>query len=392
MSYRDQATEEINQVAENTNDSDDNQSESLEQIEVDMENIPFIKFYPTTLVSGEFPSDEGNPIIRFPDAGNNDGRRDQGYLGLVIDNPEIVTDPEEGMEEATFVETDEDDSTEYRAVNFGDSNTTEKFGGDAVSIDKDQYGVEDTTTSIDGRAILVVDRTASQSVARKLDVNGATYAGMDEDTGDVNGGLIEYALTGDNDQNVDIDGNEVPVGSRYARNPELRDGLLGQETGFLVTRRSEADSGATGYLGRNGQHDEPVVGEGEDGDTHTDPSRATYEELTEAVVDGQPERRDMMWYSVFDMEADDVSAIQPVSAEEEEGREPTGYSFLEWSFDPSAGNLPDEDWEFVQEYIDAGLPDDEDTITDNIEDNLDDLSEEPNTERMVGLIQSEAGQ
>ncbi len=391
MSFREQATEEVLEAASNDNDSGSNEEqESLEQIEVDMGTTPFTKFYPTTLVSGKFPENEGNPIIRFPDAGNNDGRRDQGYLGLVLDDLEILTDEDEGMDEATLIETDDEDSTEYRAVNLAEDNTVEKFGGDAISIDGDQYGIESRVTEIDGRTILVVDRTASLSVARKIDVNGATYAGMDEETGDVNGGLVEYAYTGEEGQDVDIDGNEVPVGSRYARNPELRDDLSGERVGFMVTRRSDADSGATGYLGRNGQHDEPVVGEGEDGDTHTDPSRATFEELTEARVDGQPERRDMMWYTVFNM--DTGEAIQPVSAEDEAGSEPTGYSFLEWSFDPTAGNLPDEDWEFVQEYIEAGLPDDEDTIISNIEDNEDDLSEDPNTERMVGLIQNEAGQ
>jgi|APHM01.1.fsa_nt_gi hypothetical protein len=391
MSFREKVTEEVREAAQNNGDSGSNEEqETLEQIEVDMGSIPFVKFYPTTLVSGVFPENEGNPIIRFPDAGNNDGRRDQGYLGIVLDDLEVLTDEEEGMSEATFVETDADDSTEYRAVNFADDSTTEKFGGSAVSIDGDQYGIEDTTTRIDGRAILVVDRTASLSVARKLDVNGDTFAGMDEETGDVNGGLIEYALTGENGENVDIDGNEVAVGSRYARNPELRDGLYGERVGFMVTRRSEADAGATGYTGRNGQHDEPVVGVGEGGDTHTDPTRATFEELTEAYVDGQPERRDMMWYSVFNMETGE--ALQPVSVDDEAGSEPTSYSFLEWRFDPTAGNLPDKDWEFVQEYIEAGLPDDEDTILQNIEDNAGELSEDPNTERMVGLIQNEAGQ
>lgn len=391
MGYRDQATEEVLEAASNDGGSNSNEEqESLEQIEVDMGSVPFTKFYPTTLVSGEFPENEGNPIIRFPDAGNNDGRRDQGYLGLVLDDLEILTDEDEGMDEAVLIETDEEDTTEYRAANFAEDNTVEKFEGSAVSIDGDQYGIEDRVTEIDGRTILVVDRTASQSVARKLDVNGATYAGMDEETGDVNGGLIEYAYTGENGEDVDIDGNEVPVGSRYARNPELREDLQGERVGFMVTLRSHADSGATGYMGRNGQHDEPVVGEGEDGETHTDPSRATFEELTEAYIDGQPERRDMMWYTVFDMESGE--AIQPVSAEDEAGSEPVNYSFLEWSFDPSAGNLPDDQWEFVQEYIDAGLPDDEDIIIDNINDNADEFEGEPNVERMAGLIQAEAGQ
>lgn len=381
MSFRDQVTEEVRAAAENTtNDSDE--PEEVQQIEIDMGTIPFVKFYPTTLVSGVLPKGEGNPIIRFPDRGNNDGRQDQGYLGIVMDDLEILTDADEGMSEATFVETDADDSTEFRAVNFDDDKTSKKFGGEAVSIDGDQYGVEDTTTSIDGRAILIVDRTASTSVARKLDVNGGTLAGMDETTGDVNGGLIEYAFTGDNGENVDIDGNEVPVGSRYARNPELRDGLYGERVGFMVTRRSEADAGATGFTGGSG---EPVVGEGDDGATHNDPGRATYEELVAAG-----DRRDMMWYSAFDMASGE--SLEMVTDDDPEGREPTGYSFLEWSFDPSAGNLPDKDWEFVQQYIDSGMPDDEDTIRSNVEDNLDDLSDDPNVERMVGLIQAEAGQ
>jgi len=387
MSFREQVTQEVQEAAENSGSGSSQEQETLEQIEVDMGTIPFVKFYPTTLVSGTFPENEGNPIIRFPDAENNDGRRDQGYLGIVLDDLTILTDESEGMENAAFVETDADDSTEYRAVNFDDTNTTEKFGGEAVSIDGDQYGIDDTTVSIDGRAILVVDRTASLSVARKLDVNGGTLAGMDEETGEVNGGLVEYAYTGENGENVDIDGNEVPVGSRYARNPELREELIGEEVGFMVTRRSEADSGATGYLGRDGdaRGGEPVVGEGEDGNTHSDFDRSTYEELVAAG-----ERRDMMWYTVFDMGTGE--AIQPVTDEDPEGSEPTGYSFLEWRFDPTAGNLPDEDWEFVQEYIEAGLPDDEDTIIQNIEDNVGELSDDPNTERMIGLIQNEAGQ
>lgn len=381
MSFREQVTEEVRAAAENTN-NDSDEPEEVQQIEIDMGTIPFVKFYPTTLVSGEIPTGEGNPIIRFPDRGNNDGRQDQGYLGIVMDNLEILTDPDEGMSEATFVETDDDDSTEYRAVNFDDDKTTEKFSGEAVSIDGDQYGVEDTTTSIDGRAILIVDRTASTSVARKLDVNGATLAGMDETTGDVNGGLIEYAFTGENGENVDIHGNEVPVGNRYARNPELRDGLYGERVGFMVTRRSEADAGATGYTGGTG---DPVVGEGEDGATHNDPGRATYEELVAAG-----DRRDMMWYTLFDMASSD--SLEMVSADDPEGRQPTGYSFLEWSFDPEAGQLPESDWEFVQQYIDSGMPDDEETIRSNVDDHLEELSDDPNVERMVGLIQAEAGQ
>lgn len=334
MNLRESVTEEVKASASNNEEE-----ETLEQIDVDMGEIPFVKFYPTTFIEGTFPTGEGNPIIRFPDASNNGGRRDQGYLGLVMDDLTIDTSDDNGfdMSEATFVETDDDDSTEYRAVNFADDSTTEKYGGEAVNISGDQYGVEDTVTEIDGRAILVVDRTASVSVARKLDVNGATFGGMDEETGQVNGGLIEYVPD-------DVD---AEINRRYARNPELRDELYGQDVGVLVTRRSEVD-----------------------------------EDYAERVSDPNDDTRDMMWYSVFD----DGEALAPVEGE------PVGYSYLEYRFDPSAGNLPEEDWSFVQEYIEAGAPTDEDTILDNIEQNADELSDDPNTERMVGLIQNDAGQ
>jgi hypothetical protein len=337
MNLRDSVTEEVEQSA----NSGSEDSETLEQIEVDMGTIPFVKFYPTTAITGTFPEDEGNPIIRFPDASNNDGRRDQGYLGLVLEDLTINTDGEEetgfDMTEAAFLKTADSDSTEYRAVNFNDDQTTEKFGGDGVGISGDTYEVEDSVTSIDGRAILVVDRTAAVSVARKLDVNGATFAGMDEETGQVNGGLIEYAP----------DDEDTGVNRRYARNPELREELYGNEATILVTRRSEVD-----------------------------------EDYAERVADQSDDTRDMMWYSAFA----DGEALEPTEGE------PVGYSYLEWRFDPTAGNLPDQDWQFVQEYIEAGAPTDEETILENIEQNSDELSEDPNTERMVGLIQSDAGQ
>lgn len=387
MSYRDQVTEEVKEAA-SSSDNGGEDEETLEQIEVDFDSTPFVKFYPTTMVTGTFPGNEGNPIIRFPDEGNNDGRRDQGYLGLVLDDISIITDEDEGMENARIVATGDDDPTEYRVVNWSDDGTSEVFGGSGVSIDGDKYEVAEEHTELsEDRGILVVDRTASKSVARTLDVNGATYAGMDEETGQVNGGLIEYAFTGDEGEPVDEEGEELPVNSRYARNPELREDLYGTEVGIMVTRRSEADSGATGYVGRDGDpsSDDPVVGEGEDGETHADPSRATFEELVAA-----DERRDMMWYSVFNTETGE--RLEPVSADDDAGSEPVGYSYLEWRFDASAGRLPDEDYEFVQEYIDAGLPTDEETILQNIEDNSDQLSEDPNTGRMVNLIQREAGQ
>lgn len=366
MNYRQQVSNEIEQAKENRSSSNDDTRESVDQIEVDMAETPFVKFYPTTALTGTFPEDEGNPVIRFRDEENN-GHGHQGYLGLVVDD--LTVDTEDTSDEGGFdlsgsaiVETDDDDYTEYRAVNFNDEATSEKFGGEAVNIDGDQYGIDDTHESLDERAILVVDRTAAVSVAKKIDRNGATPADMDEETGQPNTGLIEYAPQDE----------DTEVGWRYARRPELREEFLGEELTLLVSRREEIDDGVTGYTDDDG---EPVLGEGSDGETHSSEEDASYAELV-----ANDDARGMMWYSVFDETGE---ALEPVSGEA------TGYSFLEWNFDPTAGHLPDEQWEFVQEYQKQGLPQDEETILNNVRENF---GEDTNEEKIVGLIQAGAGQ
>ena len=327
MSYREKVAEEIEEAA--TNNNADEERETLDQIELDLGETPFVKFTPTTMVKGTFPEDEGNPIIRFPDE-ENEGRRDQGYLGLVMDDVGTETDE---FEDTVALET-EDDTTDYRVFDLSDDNTEEvddvgiKFGDrlyEGEVVDADQFA---------DRGIVIVDRTAATAVARKLDVNGAVSAGMDETTGQPNGGLIEYAP----------DGADAGVSRRYARNPELRDDLYGTEVGVMVTRREDMDE--------------------------------DYAELVE-----NEEARGMYWYSVFNTETGD--SIEPVEGE------PVGYSYLEWRFDPTAAHLPDDQWEFVQEYQAQGLPDDEDTIVENVEQN--DFNDEANTDRIVRLIQNDAG-
>lgn len=373
--YRDAVADEIEQAKENRNsDGGGSQRESVDQIEVDMGETPFVKFYPTTALTGTFPEDEGNPIIRFRDEQNN-GHGEQGYLGLVVDDLTIDQSEDGGfdMSEAFIVETDDDDYTEYRAVNFNDESTTEKYDGDAVNIDGDQYGIDEKVTSLDERAILVVDRTAAVSVAKKLDRDGATTADMDEDTGQPNTGLIEYAPDGAGE----VDDYDGTVSWRYARRPELRDELLGTDVTLLVSRREEIDDEFTGYVGEDGStDDEPVLTDGDVSEVtpHNNPSEASYAELVEA-----DEARGMMWYSVFDENGD---ALEPVEGEA------VGYSYLEWNFDPSAGNLPDDQWEFVQEYQAQDLDQDEETILANVRENFEDANEE----RIVALIQNGAGQ
>lgn len=326
MSYREQVAEEVKEAASNREER-----ETVEYIDVELSETPFVKFMPTTMVTGVFPeAEEGNPIIRFPDEENNDGRRDQGYLGLVMDSVGVE---DEEFEDTVILQT-EDDTTDYRVFDLSDEQTEEiedtgiQFG--------DRLYTGEVVDDIDERAVVVVDRTAATSVARKLDVNGATSAGMDDETGQPNGGLIEYAPD-------DVD---AAVNRRYARNPELRDDLVGEEVGVLVSRREELD-----------------------------------EDYAERVADDDDPARPMYWYSVFTM---DEEPVEPTTGE------PTGYSFLEWRFDPTAGHLPDDQWEFVQQYQAQGLSTDEETIRANIEKN--NFEDAPNEDRIVRLVQNGAGQ
>lgn len=374
MTLRDQTTESIKQSREERESSDSGERETVDNIEINMSEIAFTHFHPTSILTGKFPEDEGNPVIRFPDQQHNDGRRDQGYLGLVLDDMGVLADEDEGTDGTVILDVHE--SNEVRVFNEDDDQTTVGEGNGMEAEDLVKYGdrtYEGTLTDefpVD-RSIAVVGGAASKSVAKALDVNGAQNADMDADTGDVNGGLIEYAP-----DDVDAD-----VRSRYARNPELREDLYGTDVAILVGRREEIDDDVTGYLGRDGeaQDGDPVLGEGPDGQTHTDPFQASYAELVEAG-----ERRSMKWFSVFADFGDGLEKVEPVEGE------PTGYTYLEWRFDPQVGRLPDEDYEFVETYVEEGAPTDEDVIRQNIEDNAENLSDDPNKERIVELIQNMA--
>lgn len=327
MSYREQVAEEVKEAASNNE-----QEQRLEQIEVDLGEIPWVKFSPTTMVTGTFPEDEGNPIIRFPDEENNDGRSDQGYLGLVVDDVGVETEEFD----STVVLDTEDDTTDYRVFDTEDSDTSVIEDTGIKYGDRLYEGeIVDDDTFAD-RGIVVVDRTASVSVARKLDVNGAVAADMDEVTGQPNGGLIEYVP----------DDADADISRRYARNPELRDDLYGEEVGVLVSRRSEVD-----------------------------------EDYAERVADDSDPAREMFWYSVFTTE--DGETVEPTEGE------PVGYSYLEHNFDPNAGRLPDDQWEFVQEYLANDAPTDEETIQENVENNADQFSDSPRTDRIVHLVQND---
>jgi len=306
------------------------ETEELEQIEVDMGDISFVHFQPTTAVTGTFPEDEGNPVIRFPDAQHNEGRLDQGYLGLVLNDPAVSADEDEGTENTVIL--DVADSNEIRVFNADDAQT-DVLDGIGVEYSDRLYKGEVVDEFPEDRIILVVSGSASKSVARTLDVNGAPLAGMDED-GQKNDGLIEYP-----------NGAEADVYSRYARNPELRDELYGAEVGLMVVRREEFD-----------------------------------EEYAELVESG--ERRAMKYFLVQGDTGDGTEMLEPVEGQ------PIGYSWLEWNWDADGPTLPEADQEFVNGYRSSGMSTDRDTIVANIQDNSDALSGDTDEDTIVEMIQA----
>jgi len=305
------------------------QQEELEQIEVEMGDISFVHFQPTTAVTGTFPADEGNPIIRFPDAQHNEGRLDQGYLGLVLDDVGVSTDADEGTENTVIL--DVEDSNEIRIFNADDVQT-DVLDGIGVEYNDRLYKGEVVDAFPEDRAIIVVSGSASKSVARTLDVNGAPLAGMDE-TGQKNNGLIEYP-----------NGAEAEVYSRYARNPELREALHGSEVGIMVVRREEFD-----------------------------------EEYAELVESG--ERRAMKYFLVQGDLGDGTEMLEPVEGE------PVGYSWLDWNWEEGGASLPASDEEFIEGYRSSGMPTDRDTIISNIEENAGSLSGDTAEDTIVRMIQ-----
>src|SRR6056297_1845887 len=118
MGFRDTVSNEVEQAREN---AQNNEEETLDQIEVDMGSTAFVHFHPTSILTGTFPEDEGNPIIRFPDAQHNEGRLDQGYLGLVLDSPGVVVDEDEGTDGTILL--DVHDSNEIRVFDENDKLT-----------------------------------------------------------------------------------------------------------------------------------------------------------------------------------------------------------------------------------------------------------------------------
>lgn len=319
-----------NTVSEAKEEGTVNTDQELDQIEVEMGDMTFIHFKPTTAITGTFPENEGNPIIRFWDEQHNNGRKDQGYIGLVFDNPTASVSEEEGTDGTIVL--DVADSNEIRVFNTDDKQT-ELLGDVGVQYGDRMYRGDVIDEIPDERAIVIVSGSASTNVARTFDVNGEPLAGMDE-TGDKIDGLIELP-----------NGADTDVYSRYAREPELREELYGSEAGVMVVRREEFD-----------------------------PEYAAQVEAGDA--------RPMKYFLVQGDTGEGVERLKPTTGD------PVNGSFLEWNWnDTETGAIPDQDLEFVNEYQRSGNSTDSETVRDFIDANRDALTGDTSDEQLVSMIQ-----
>lgn len=350
MGYRDKAQESATEAQNNTGGS----GGDYDGIDLTGDEI-WVRVHPGTFFTGVFPEDEGNPVIKFP-AYDDDAQEVNagGYLGLVMDDPQLIVDEDEGTEGTVILETNDDDSSDYRIYN-PDVKGAEVIDGVGVEFDSGQgariYKGDLVDEFPDQRVVLVVSGNGSQNIAKRLDVKGVN-ALYDYDEGQPNGGLIEYPLRDDEGNRVDVDGNPVEFQSRYARRPELKDSLYGTRIGLLMDWSS---------------------------------NMVNVDELDEDAREAFESRDgDSYYYSLFNIDAEEEITI-------DEDGEPDQYSYLEWRYDPDgADRIPEDQFEFVTGYVDEADDFSEDAIREAIQSNADEFDSEPEEDRIVEMIQERA--
>lgn len=344
---RDSATEAQNRS--NTGGSDN------EYDGIDLTGDEFwVRLHPGTLLSGTLPEDEGNPLLKLnaydDDAAEIDAH---GNLGIVLDDPSLIVDEEEGTESTVVLETDENDSSDFRVYN-PDTKGAEVIEDVGVEFDSGQ-GARINRGEIvdalpeDARIVVTVSGGGAQNVARRLDVVGES-ARYDYDAGEANDGLIEYPLYNDDGDAVDADGNPVNFSWRYARAPELKDELYGAEIALLMDWSSNMVNV----------------------DELDDDARERFEERD----------TDSYYYSVFNLDTgEEIEATTD--------GEPERYTWLEWRYDADSENrIPGDQFQFVTGYVDEADDFSEEAIREAVENNADEFDSEPETDRIVEMIQS----
>lgn len=234
------------EAAQESQEDNDNGEYESDYERFDLDGVNFGKQHPATAVRGEAVAlrklyDEDDP--------------DRADVAVIMSDPSVVTS-EEALAETRVVNSDEE-GDQFKIVNLSDEQTAAlgpggkiedpsdiEEAGDLMGVDfagNTFYGDVDTEFDTDGQIALKRGGGAGRSITSVLDVKGGQSARtVEDDDGDPvlhdggfpqhNGGLVEYHPDG-------RDG-ERP---RYARDPQIRDDVDGQDIVVMIQRLSNVD-------------------------------------------------------------------------------------------------------------------------------------------------------
>lgn len=252
---------ELGRETANDSQSGGDYGDDLTYERFDVSGLPWVQMHPTVAVGG-------SPVaLRYFPGDPNEDEWGQGYHGLVLDDPFVVTD-DENTEGTVIVENAEDSGSDYKIANLDDDSTEFMDERGALNFDGHKTFGDIVDDFGEDRVVLKLSGSAGRRIARVLDLNGEPEAGVvtDEDgepVTDENGafemtkGLIEYHPE-----------DESPY-QRFARDTELRpdvtadgnDGESGQVAVLLqrlaeIREDYEGDSYWATVLQRDGEDEE----------------------------------------------------------------------------------------------------------------------------------------
>ena len=222
------------EAVEASPDDTDSESETTEYDRFDISDAAFVRPHPgMTAIGGTVIG-----LRYFPPApGESEyDDNDRGWAGVVIEDPYI---PDDAENVAIFQNTT-DTGDDYKIVNTEDDSVDIYDAGVSVGsmFESDQVEELDEDT-----IVLKTDTSAGRSIIRTLDVRGLANARMEtDDDGTIqlndngfpvtNNALVEKCPDNDDDSYTQ---------PRYARDPQLRPDVDGEEIVLILEHLSDVD-------------------------------------------------------------------------------------------------------------------------------------------------------
>lgn len=215
-------------------EASENQGGSADDYEpYDVSGDEWVRHHPTTAITGN-----AEALRLFTP------RENPPYMGLVLSDPEIVTDDPE-TENSVIIQRGEGGGDTYKVVNTDDEATRlmEDDGTDVAIFDGNDFEgevVDDFDLDDDQNLVVKYGGSSMRQVIKRLDANGGEEAGVvRDDDGNIvlsdngnpmqNKGLIEYHP----------DNGEDHFEYRFARDPVLREDLEGERVGVMLQRKKD---------------------------------------------------------------------------------------------------------------------------------------------------------